>query len=236
MLTAVIINYNSKEILTCIKSVHSTIKLPFEVIVVDNNSTNDSVAQIKKEFPKVKIIENDANKGYGKACNQAIQLAQGKHILILNPDIVLEKNTVKWMLKYLEENKEAKIVSCRLKNSDGTTQDSFRKFPTIWSLLIRQIKTLFRTKKITAQEISEPTKVNWVSGALMLMREKYYFDERYFMYFEDVDLCKTIGNVYYYPAVFAMHTAHRESARNWKLTILHAKSAMQYFVKDKNNT
>ena len=230
MLTAIIINYNSAEIFECIKSVYSTIKTSFETIVVDNNSTDDSVIKIKKEFPQVKIIENKENKGYGRACNQAIQIEQGKEILSLNPEIILEDNTVEELLKYLDENKQAKIVSCRLKNPDGTVQDSFREFPTIWSLFTRQFKR-FTIQNLTAKEITAPTKVDWVSGALMLMRDKYYFDERYFMYFEDVDLCKTIGNVYYYPLVSATHIAYRESARKWKLTAQHIKSAMQYFIK-----
>lgn len=230
-LTIITVNYNSSEIFECLKSVYSTVKSSFELVVVDNNSTDDSVAKIKKEFPTAKIIENKANKGYGRACNQAIKIASGKHILILNPDIILEKNTVDELLKYLEENKQAKIVSCKLKNSDGTIQDSFREFPTLFTLLKRQVQTRFRAKKITAEEINTPTKVDWVSGALMLMRDKYYFDERFFMYFEDVDLCKTIGDVYYYPAVSATHIAKRESAKSLKLVLWHAKSAIQYFTK-----
>ena len=230
-LSIITVNYNSTEILECLKSVYSTIKTSFETIIVDNNSKDDSVARIKKEFPQVKIIENTENRGYGAACNQAIKIAKGKHILILNPDIILEKNTIDELLKYLEQNKEAKIVSCKLKNQDGTMQDSCREFPTIFSIISRQIKTRFRTRKASQEEIKEPTRVDWVSGAFMLMREKYYFDERYFLYFEDVDLCKTVGNVYYYPKVSAQHLAKRESAKNPKLTFLHAKSAMQYFLK-----
>lgn len=230
-LTIIIVNYNCPEILECLNSVYSTIKTPFEIFVVDNKSLDNSVARIKQAFPDVKIIENLENKGYGCACNQAMRIACGKHILILNPDIILEENTIDELLKYLEQNKEAKIVSCKLKNSDGTIQDSYRKFPTIFGLLKRQIKTRFRTKKIEVDKIKVPTKVDWVSGALMLLREKYYFDERYFLYFEDVDLCKTVGNVYYYPKVFATHLAKRESAKNFKLILWHIKSAMQYFVK-----
>jgi len=230
-ITVVVVNHNSQEIIECLKSVYSTIKAQFEVFVVDNNSSDDSVARIKKEFLKVKIIENTENKGYGKACNQAIKIAQGKHILILNPDIILEKNTVEKLLNYLEQNKDAKIVSCKLKNSDESVQDSHREFPTISGLLKRQIKTRFRTKKIETKEIFEPTKVDWVSGAFMLMRDKYYFDERFFLYFEDVDLCKTIGDVYYYPLVSATHLAKRESSKSFKLIILHIKSMIQYFSK-----
>ncbi|MBI4140696.1 glycosyltransferase family 2 protein [Candidatus Woesearchaeota archaeon] len=194
-------------------------------MVVDNNSKDNSVAKIKKEFPQTEIIENKTNKGYGAACNQAIKIAQGNHTLILNPDITLETNTVEELLKYLEQNKEAKIVSCKLENANGTLQDSFREFPTIISLLRRQFKA------ITTKESILPQKVDWVSGALMLLRDKYYFDERFFLYFEDVDLCKTVGNVYYYPLVSATHTAQRESKQNLKLAILHAKSALKYFLK-----
>ncbi len=234
-LTIIIVNHNSAEILECIKSVYLTVKVQFEVFVVDNKSSDDSVQRIKQEFPDVNIIENSENKGYGAACNQAIKIAAGKHILILNPDIILQENTVEELLKYLEQNKEAKIVSCKLKNPDGTLQDSYRKFPTIWGLLKRQLKTRFRTKNIIAQEFKEPTKVDWVSGAFMLLRNKYYFDERYFLYFEDVDLCKTVGYVYYCPKVFATHLAKRQSAKNIKLIIWHIKSAMQYFAKTIHN-
>ncbi len=224
-LCIIIVNYNSKEILECLQSVYSNINVPFETIIVDNNSKDNSVAQVKEKFPQTIIIENKTNKGYGTACNQAIKIAKGKHILILNPDIVLEKNTVEELLKYLEENKNAKIVSCKLKNHDGTVQNSFREFPTITNIIKRQ----FSSQK--PKDIKAPTKVDWVSGAFMLLREKYYFDERFFLYFEDVDLCKTTGEVYYYPHVSATHLAKRESKQNLRLAIIHAKSAMQYFLK-----
>lgn len=225
MLSTIIITYNSQEILNCLTSIYSTITTHFETIVVDNNSSDDSVEKIREQFPELKIIKNNINKGYGAACNQAIKVAQGKHILILNPDIVLEENTVEELLKYIEQNREAKIVSCKLKNADGTVQDSFRKFPTIASLILRQ----FISKNI--KELTAPTKVDWVSGAFMLMRDKYYFDEKFFLYFEDVDLCKTVGDVYYYPLISATHLARRESKRNFKLAIIHAKSALKYFSK-----
>lgn len=230
-LSIIIITHNSKEIIACLRSVYSNVTIPFETIVVDNDSHDDSVARIKETFPQTKIIANKINKGYGAACNQAITIAQGNYILILNPDILLEKNTIPELLKYAHENREARIISCTLKNSDGTVQDSFRTFPTILSLLKRQITTRFRTKRIIPNEVTMPQKVDWISGAFMLLKDRYYFDERFFLYFEDVDLCKTIGNVYYYPGTSATHLAKRESARNLKLTYWHAKSAVQYFFK-----
>lgn len=230
-LSVIIVTYNSKEIISCIESVYATLHFPFEIIMVDNHSSDDVAKKIRDIYPDVTVIENTTNKGYGTACNQAIKIACGKHILILNPDIILEQNTVAELLSYLTKNKRAKIVSCKLKNADGTTQDSFREFPAITLLLKRQINTRFRTKNNTAKEPSKPCKVDWVSGAFMLLRDKYYFDERFFLYFEDVDLCKTIDDVYYYPHVSAQHTAKRESARNLKLTFFHAQSALRYFLK-----
>ena len=147
-LTTIVINHNSKEIFNCLESIYSTISVPFETIIVDNNSTDHALAQIKKQFPETKIIENTVNKSYGTACNQAIKIANCKHLLILNPDIILEKNTVTELLKYIDDNKEAKIVSCKLKNSDGSIQDSFREFPTIKNLLKRQLM------KTNVQEIT----------------------------------------------------------------------------------
>lgn len=217
--------------LNSISSVYNTVNAPFETILVANKSSDFSTEIFNKKFHDLKIIENKENRGYGTACNQGVSIAKGKRILILNPDIILKENTINELLKYLDDNNDAKIVACKLNNPDGTTQDSHREFPTITSLIGRQFSTLFRRKKIIAQDVSQPTKVDWVSGAFMLMRNKYYFDEKFFLYFEDVDLCKRIGGVYYYPLVSATHLTQRESSKNLKFITIHLKSMIHYFAK-----
>src|SRR3989344_1023856 len=99
-LSIIIINYRSPDILHCLQSIYSSLTLPFEIIVVDNHSRDGAVAKIKETFPRTTIIENTINKGYGAACNQAIKIANGKHVLILNPDIILEQNTIQELLHY----------------------------------------------------------------------------------------------------------------------------------------
>lgn len=212
-----------------------------EAILINNNPDVD-LRNIKNEgigLPCLKVIQNKKNKGYGAACNQGIRMAKGRHILILNPDVRIGLKALNELINALKQNNKAKIVSCKLLNEDGSLQHSCRRFPTLRALLARRIPLPFAylfKKQLNRYNMKDydhksPKRVDWVSGALMLMRKKYYFDENYFMYFEDVDLCRKVGGVYYYPNVHATHKAERQSARSARLFLLHFASMSYYFCK-----
>lgn len=210
-----------------------------EIILINNNTKNRIGRNSALDGLKnLKVIENKKNVGYGRACNQGMKIAKGKHMLILNPDVNIDGASLGNLISEMEKNKKANIVSCKLINEDGTLQNSCRRFPTFRALIARRMppfRHIFREELaeyyMEDYDLKNPAKVDWVSGALMLMKQKYYFDERYFMYFEDVDLCRSIGGVYYYPSVSARHKAERESARSIKLLVAHLSSSFKYFLK-----
>lgn len=211
-----------------------------DIILVNNNTSkringSKALAGLKN----LKVIENMKNVGFGRACNQGMRIAKGKLMLILNPDLKIDGSSLQKLVSEMENSRKAKILSCKLLNDDGSLQYSCRRFPTIRALLARRIHFPFRflfKKEAERYDMRDydhllPRKVDWVSGALMLMREKYFFDERYFMYFEDIDLCRSVGSVYYFPSVSAYHRAERKSARHMGMLIAHVTSSLRYFMK-----
>ena len=118
--SVIIVSWNTKNLLRdCIKSViKETIKYTFDIWVVDNNSPDDSAGMIKDEFPQVHLIANPNNKGFSAANNQALKVAAGKNLLLLNPDTVVKENAIDKMLDYIYSSKVG-IVTCKLLNTDG---------------------------------------------------------------------------------------------------------------------
>lgn len=239
--------YNTKNhlprFISCISKLieQSNGKLIKEVILINNNPKKDiyCIKGINLKIKGLKIIQNKKNIGFGAACNQGLKAAKGDFFLVMNPDIDINYNALNSLFKTLKHNKAANIVSCRLVNQDGSLQYSCRRFPTVRALLARRIPIPFRylfRKQLDLYNMKDydhktKRKVDWVSGALMLMREKYYFDEHYFMYFEDIDLCRRIGGVYYCPEISATHKAERQSTQNIWLFLSHIKSMLYYFNK-----
>ena len=231
MISVIIINYNSGNSLEeCVDS----IPLGNELIIIDNSSQDNSINKIKRRGAI--IIKNKKNLGFAKAANQGIKIANGKNILLMNPDVKLNKNTIPKTLDFLEKNPDVNIAGCKLINPDGSLQYSCRRFPSFWSLLAR--KTFLR--KILKKDADyylmkdydhkAPRKVDWVSGAFLMMKGKNMLDEKFFMYFEDMDLCKRTGDVYYFPHATAIHK-NDESSGSLKLKIIHLKSMIHYFWK-----
>lgn len=212
-----------------------------EVILINNNPEKGIKGGkgLNLDVPGLKIIQNRKNIGFGAACNQGMRMVKGKYILILNPDVRIEARALQNLVKAMENNKNANIISCKLLNEDGSLQNSCKRFPNLRAMLARRVRFPFASifkKQLDRYEMADydhkkPRKVDWVSGALMLMRKKYFFDERYFMYFEDADLCRGVGKVYYYPTISLVHKAERQSARSFKLLLFHMISGVYYFYK-----
>ncbi|MEM4214991.1 MAG: glycosyltransferase family 2 protein [Candidatus Pacearchaeota archaeon] len=232
-LSIVIVTYNPKNFFEkCIESIFSSSFKSFEIIVIDNNSKiSNSLNKVLLKYPKIKFIQNKKNVGFAKANNQGIKLARGKYILILNPDVILKKDTLLKSVNFMKKNKQARIMGCKLKNKiNNKIEDSARKFPTLKELFFRRF--LFKKScDYPLMKISKPIQVDWVCGGFLFMRNKYLFDENYFLYFEDVDLCRRVGNVFYNPNIEAIHTPQRKSKKNLKLFLIHLKSMIYYFKK-----
>lgn len=217
-LSIVIVNYNVKHFLEqCLHSVNRALQnIEAEVFVVDNNSVDGSCAMVKEKFPQISLIENKDNVGFSRANNQAIKLAKGKYVLLLNPDTIVEENTFSKIIDYMDEH--PKVGGLGVKMIDGKGQflpESKRGLPTpmVAFYKIFGLSAIFKKSKRFGQyhlsylDKDKIHKVDVLSGAFMFMRKETLdkvglLDEKFFMYGEDIDLSYriTLGgydNVYF---------------------------------------
>jgi len=134
-LSIIIVSFNTKELLkSCLNSVIGSSKeFQTEIFVVDNNSSDNTAAMIKKDYPQIKLIANKKNLGFSKANNQALKLAKGKYVLILNPDTKLAPDTISEMIKFMEKDPKIAVSTCRVELPNGQIdRDCRRHFPTPW--------------------------------------------------------------------------------------------------------
>lgn len=223
-LTIVVVNWNTKEHLErCLQSIYRPdVETAFEVIVVDNASKDGSADVAEIQFPQTNVIRNDKNLGFSRAANQAIILGRGSFFMLVNPDAVLQDKAIDRVVEFAREHPDVGIVGCKILNEDGSLQPSCRRFPTPAVGLFRNtfLGRLFPRNRYTRSYLMTDwdhmnlREVDWVSGACMLIRRETLseigiFDERYFMYCEDLDLCFRAHNagwkVFYYPRAVAVH-------------------------------
>lgn len=251
-LSVIIVNYNVKYFLeVCLHSVlRSAAGIAAEVIVVDNNSTDDSNKMVREQFPDVTLIENKDNKGFSKANNQGVAIAKGEYILFLNPDTVMPEEFLAKMLGYMDAHPEAGAVGPRLIDGKGQfAPDAKKSFPSLSVAIFKTtgINKLFSKSayfnKYYAVHVGErqTAPVDVLSGCCMLVRKSAMdkaggpFDEDYFMYCEDVDLSYRIEKAgyknIYYPEVDLIHYKG-ESTRKMTLSYVRIfNEALVTFVK-----
>ena len=205
LLSIVIVSFNVEELLVkCLESIEKYSKgITKEVIVVDNNSSDNAVLRIRKDFPKVTLIANKKNMGFSKANNQALRIAKGKYLLVLNPDTELKNDTLSKMIKFMDENREVAVSTCRVELADGfLDRDCRRHFPTPWRSFCHfsNLSKIFPKSKIFDQYYigympdNIEQEVDACAGAFMMIRAEAlkkvgYFDEDFFFYGEDLDWC-----------------------------------------------
>jgi len=250
-LSIIIVNYNTKRLLRqCLKSINIfESNINFEVLVVDNASYDGSCQMVKNEFSQVKLIENKKNLGFSRANNEAVKSSRGEYILFLNTDTVILENAIEEMLKFMKTYSEAGALGPKLLNPDGTLQFSCRKFYTLRAILARRtfLGKIFPSSKSLREHLmsdwdhNDVREVDWVMGACLLVRRNVLdiiglLDEKYIMYFEDVDLCYRIKQsgfkVYYVPRARVIHYYRRESAQKFSIkTIWHIQSMLRFYKK-----
>ena len=194
-LSVVIVSYNVRELLTaCIDSVVKAAEgIDTEVFVVDNDSADDTVEVIARDYPSVHLINNKENLGFSKANNIAIRQSEGEYVLLLNPDTVVAEGTLRGVVEFMDQHPEAGGTGVRMHNADGTlAPESRRAVPTP---LVAARKMLGFTKRYYMSNLpwDKPGKIEVVSGAFMMLRRKAIdqvglLDEDFFMYGEDIDL------------------------------------------------
>lgn len=238
---------NENELLDTVNSVLNSEGVDLKLYIVDNSPT-DSLRKIFND-PRIEYIFNNANIGFGKAHNIALQKAinESKYHLCLNPDISFSSDVLRRIIDYMEKNQNIGQLLPRIIDSNGKMACKQRHLlPSPFITFFRGIFKNFSFTKTSMERYftrfksyDEEMPAPFLSGCFIFLRSSVIkeiggFDERFFMYYEDVDLSRRIysqvGNIYW-PGVTITHVGHMESHRNWKLTRIHIQSAIKYFNK-----
>ncbi|MBF0469515.1 MAG: glycosyltransferase family 2 protein [Desulfamplus sp.] len=248
---------NQKDLQLLLPSLKRALKdIPGEILLVDNCSVDSTVEFVQRAFPEILITKNKRRMGYGANQNQNIARAKGKFILLMNPDMVVPENLFHVMVRFMESHKEAAIATCRICNEDGSCQYLNKREPAILDLCVRRflppwlkrilpsrLDTIL-TERVNNYEMRETgydhvIDVPFISGSFIfakadMIKELNGFDERFFMYFEDVDLCRRVRNkaqCLYCPDASVVHRWERASHKSLKWTSVFVLSGFKYFHK-----
>ena len=220
-----ITNYNARDFLrACLASIYGTVDtLSFEIIVVDNFSADGAPEMLRKEFPAVKLITNDGNTGFTRPYNQAMRLAQGHYVVMLNPDTLIFPNAIAELAKFLDTHLEVGIVSPKVLNRDKTLQKQCRRSEARpWDAIcyFSGLSRLFPNDKrfagylMTYLDENQTHEAEAVSGSCMMIRREVieqigYLDENFFAYQEDSDYCRRARlagwKIFYHPSAQIIH-------------------------------
>jgi GT2 family glycosyltransferase len=227
--------------------------LELEVFMIDNASRDNSVEVLRREYPKITLIENSKNVGFGRANNQALPFIKGRYVLLLNTDAFVEPDTLIKTKQYMDTHPRCGMVGVKLVGRDGVLQPSCRYFPTAWNIFLERtnLKKYFKHAKLIDNMSWDHTSVrscDWVPGCYALIRKEVIdqvglFDPRYFLYYEEVDHCfaaKRAGwEVAYYPDTTVVHiggeSAKHEAAissQSRQIESLQIESELLFFRKN----
>ncbi len=251
MISIVFVSYHSgREILDSLKSIDASgTGRELEIIVVDNASGDDSV-ELLGSRSDIQLIVNEENLGLSRAVNQGLRVARGDYLLVLNPDILVKPGSLDALADFLDANPKAGMAGAKLLNEDGSLQYSCRSFYTLWTIILRRtpLGKLFKNSKAIRRHLmldydhEAPARVDWILGACMMTHRRALsdvggMDERFFLYFEDVDWCYRMDRrgweVWYAPSSVMTHIYRRASAKNpfSRSLLAHISSFFHYYEK-----
>lgn len=257
LVSVLILNYrNPVATVACVqKFLEQTIFDRIEILVVDNHSDDESVGVLRNSLghhPQVRIIETPGNHGFGFGYNTGAHYSSGKYLLINNPDKTMPSDGVERLLASIESDSSIGIIAPKLLHGDGTHRLSIRRFPHILDILSRRSilgKVCPHSLKrylMMDRNMNETQEVDWVVGGCFMIPRALFlelqgFDERFFLFFEDTDLCRRVGNagkkVLYDPSVVVQDKKRRLSGQSFldlffkKTGRIHISSALKYFWK-----
>jgi GT2 family glycosyltransferase len=248
LVSAIIVNYNVKDLLLdCLAALFEGTDVPFEAIVVDNNSRDGSAAAVEAEFPQVKVHRTRKNVGFGKANNAGLELASGRFVLVLNPDVMVRPGCIGELADFLLVRPDVGAVGPRLVRPDGRPDPAARRaFPTpgIAFYRLSGLSRLFphspRFGRYNMGHLpaSRPHEVDAGTAACLMVRRAAvakvgFFDPAYFMYGEDLDLCFRLKRggwkIYYVPSAQALHIKGASSRQETARMLYEFHSAMWTF-------
>jgi len=228
MLSIVLVCWNNDSYLdACLKSLYETgLRNDFDIVVVDNGSTDGSQQMLVEKYPAVRIIQNTRNVGLGKASNQGIENTRGKYILLLNNDTIVNGQSFDEMIEFLEQNPGTGAIGGKLLNPDGSTQAGYNYFPSLFQefLVATRLGELIRPGYPAVMDADEIRSVDWMGSACLMVRRSALdqvglLDEGYFIYGDETDLqyrLKKAGwDVYYLPDATTIHFGGRSMDR-WR--------------------
>jgi GT2 family glycosyltransferase len=233
-LSIIIICWNDLKVIPdCLRSIYATTHgTTFEVIVSDNGSTDGSIEFIRANFPQVQVIENGRNLRFAKANNVGIRASTGQYVLILNPDTIIHEGALDQMVVFADAHSKSGAFGCRVLNADGSYQESARPFRStrgewITALGLRRLarfSSWFTSDAYVGWKGETEREVDWVSGCFILARGDLLrriggFDEQFFYYFEDMDLCRRIRHagtsILYNPRATITHLGGQSTNRRF---------------------
>jgi len=228
----IIVSWNIRhELLDCLRSIEENRpSQDFEVIVVDNASTDGTVDAIKRDCPEIRLVINTENRGFAAANNQGIEKTRGEYILFLNPDTIVHPCSLDGLIKFMDDNNDVGACGPKLLNSDGTIQPSVRRFPTFRGTLYRHsafrylhlFKGQYNKWLMKDFKYDRQLDVDQLMGAALMVRRSIIdqlggMDETFFMYYEEVDLCYRIKQagwrIVYVPNVEITHLGGRSAGQ-----------------------
>ncbi|TCI84781.1 glycosyltransferase [Tenacibaculum sp. M341] len=241
--TIVLYNQDKKELKKAINS-FLNIKLIKHLFIVDNSSfPNIDVSEFQTN--EISYISTRKNLGFSKANNHTINRIKGfsDYHLVLNPDVFFEENIVEELIKRLREEEDVSLITPKVVFPNGDNQYNIRKYPSAFDLIIRKLhvfKGRIHKQEYRDRDLSKPLYPEAIHGCFMLFKTEDFvslggFDERYFLYMEDIDICRKIDAIgkkkLYYPNVAVTHVLKQGSSKSFKLLLYHLSSAIKYFLK-----
>jgi hypothetical protein len=224
MVSIIIVSYNTREILgNCLEALYRYgTGSDMEVIVADNDSRDDSIAMVKERFPEVRLIANKRNLGFAAANNQAFLQAHGRYIILLNPDAYIGPSSISNAVQFMDKHTECGLCGGKIISPEGRLEPSARRFPSPISKILTlsglsarfPSSPFFNGHEFGGFAHDHPLEVDWVPGTFTIVRKTTLddigtFDERFFMYYEETDLClrvrKAGWKIFFIPDAEVMH-------------------------------
>ena len=241
----IIVNWSTRNLLrNCLDSIYKTVRdITYEIIVIDNGSSDGSVEMLREKFPGVKVIENRENRGFGAANNQGFRVMTGRYALLLNTDTILTENAVHELFSFMEAHPEAAMACGQLLHANGSKQNSIAAFPRLLTLLTNvTLLEYIWPKRFPSKRYAwkEPIEVDSGIGACLLVRKKAIdevgmFDERYFFFFEETDWAYQMRSagwkIFHVPSAFIYHLQGQSIGRNSRFRIEFYRSRHKFFRK-----